>query len=141
MGDETNKDLRIAYQILVEDIRHTKARQWTLTYYVLLLFVAIIGFKRVLLPVMTWQEEFILFLISFLLGVWATVCLRTLQEDMRRYRERLQKLDSMLSCTFQQNCPVIHDYNKLSYNWKFLWTFIITIWVGVIFVGWLLLKI
>ena len=39
-------DFRMRYQVFIEDIRYLKTRQWTVTYYLLLLFAAIITFWK-----------------------------------------------------------------------------------------------
>ena len=36
------------YSILIDDIKYLKSRQWTITYYLLLLYAAIIGFCKLM---------------------------------------------------------------------------------------------
>ena len=44
------------WQITIDDIRYIKNRQWTVTYYLLLLFAAIIGFYEVITPEKAWDR-------------------------------------------------------------------------------------
>ena len=43
---ETPQDFRMRYQVAIDDIKYIKTRQWSVTYYLLLLYAALIGFYR-----------------------------------------------------------------------------------------------
>lgn len=43
-----HSDFLNRYSILIDDIKYLKSRQWTITYYLLLLYAAIIGFYKLM---------------------------------------------------------------------------------------------
>jgi hypothetical protein len=45
-SDPAKDDFRMRYQAFIDDIKDIKTRQWTVTYYLLLLFAAVITFWR-----------------------------------------------------------------------------------------------
>jgi hypothetical protein len=92
----TYADFRMRYQITIEDIKHIKNRQWTVTYYLLLLFAAIIGFyKTVNDPnsvaiAFLWIQRAVLSLIAIAVAVLGhKFFLSNFQETLVRYRSNL----------------------------------------------------
>ncbi len=86
------EDFRMRYQITMDDIKYIKSRQWVVTYYLLLLFVAIIGFYKIISPehgtLPCWQRA-ILFMIPVgiaVLGIWF---LYRFQKTLARFRTYL----------------------------------------------------
>ena len=60
------EDFRMKYKILIDDIKYIKSRQWTVTYYLLLLYAAVIGFSKYLNSVDCIQKNQIIQYVEYL---------------------------------------------------------------------------
>ena len=47
-SNDKHADFSNRYSILIDDIKYLKSRQWIITYYLLLLYAAIIGFYKLM---------------------------------------------------------------------------------------------
>ena len=94
---EVYQDFRIRYQILINDIKYIKSRQWAVTYYLLLIFFAIIGFYEALgIENMNVSEPIIFLLLKLVLSLIAAAVpivglyfLKEFNRALARYREEL----------------------------------------------------
>ena len=93
---ENNGDkFRFFYQHLSSDIENTKKRQWSIPYYILLLFAAIIGVDS--LPGPTDKDVWRYFLCAAaipitLVGLWHIIDVHLNQV---RYRRKIYKLENL----------------------------------------------
>ena len=105
--EDIKRDFRMRWQITIDDIRYIKNRQWTVTYYLLLLFAAIIGFYEVIIPrdaILPCWQRVVLFLVAIYIAGIGTYFLREFQKTAARYRKRLVKeLTPSLSLEFQKS--------------------------------------
>jgi hypothetical protein len=85
---EAPQDFRMRYRVIIDDIKYIKSRQWAVTYYLLLLFAAIISFHHLVNPVYPWQEKILTF-IAILVAALGTFYLMEFQYRLSLYRERL----------------------------------------------------
>jgi len=88
---EFSQDFRMRYQVIIDDIKYIKNRQWAVTYYLLLLFVAIIGFYKIINPeqvILPWLRC-TLFMIAVGVAVFGILFLNGLEKTLARYRKRL----------------------------------------------------
>jgi hypothetical protein len=98
------EDFRMLYQMLINDIENTKRRQWAVTYYLLLLLGAIIGFSGLIDIEKGWScswEKCLLILISTAISVFGTCYLNYLTGTLIRYRKRANETLSYLSEDFR----------------------------------------
>jgi len=103
--ESTFADFRMVYQALLNDLENTKRREWSLTYYLLLLFAAIIGFSKTIgldkIGYSCW-EKWVLLVIAAAIVVFGTCYLRYLTTKMIWYRRRIDNARSHLSTDFQE---------------------------------------
>jgi hypothetical protein len=142
-----NEDFRMRYQSTLADIDSIKGRQWAATYYILLLFGAIIGFCSALggqkshtyvLQAFPWMRWSLLF-ISIAIGVAGTFILIEFYERLKEYRERLWNCVDHLS-------DELRDFDRMgqkppSQRKDVKWYtgfFISMLWAGVVFVSFFL---
>ena len=94
MRKEINKDFRLAYQIMTDDIRLEKDRMWKLTYYLLLSFACIISLKKMLCVYMYYHTNIRLLLIAtvFILLLAGTHHLLAMNNNIWSYRNKLGDL-------------------------------------------------
>ena len=93
--NDTNADLKkfqFFYQHLSDDIEYAKRRQWSIPYYILLLFAAIIGIHKagVGFSGITFLLPILASIIS-LFGVWHVFDVHFVQA---KYRKQLHNLDN-----------------------------------------------
>ncbi len=122
------------YQILIDDVKYTKNRQWQISYYtMILLAAAIIGLSTALnqKPI-----QIILFIISGLLAAVGTYILVRFQKDLRRYRENITKVRLRFPGGLKEIASYKPAEEDKSYYVNILYIQIGTIWVSVVFVGW-----
>lgn len=106
-NEEFPQDFRMRYQVIIDDIKYIKSRQWAVTYYLLLLFAAIIGFYKIISPeqvILSCWLRCILFMVAVGVAVFGILFLNGLEKTLARYRERL--IDDILpnlSDRFQQS--------------------------------------
>jgi len=86
------EDFRMRYKIYIDDIKYAKSRQWTVTYYLLLLFVAVVGLAELL----KFEILEVSIIVNILLSVSALIVgflgrffLDKLHNDIVRYRKNL----------------------------------------------------
>ena len=145
----TIEDFRMLYQLMPGIIETTKQRQWTITYYLLLLHAAIIGFCKTVkidsscnnLPF----EKVVLTVLAFLIIAFGVYRLLEFQFTLARYRKRSLDALSYLSKNFQISEKNGHEvqYGKewdkrYPSNWNGFWNFtaylIILLCIGALFV-------
>jgi hypothetical protein len=143
------EELKLLYQITVDDIKYAKRLLWTIGYSILLGYSAIIGFRgfiniQHIAPCFTQKLIYImsiLFLAIFIniLGIYQ---LMEIQKTLSVYRMRLTAIKLSLGDKFQKIIEVSNEFkgdaeNYYSYNRYGSWIlqFIILFAVGIYFVG------
>jgi hypothetical protein len=90
--DRAMADFRMRYQVTIDDIKYIKTRQWAVTYYLLLLYAAVIGFYKIMKPdhgiIPCWQKV-VLYLTIVGIAVFGIFFLNKLEKTLARYRKRL----------------------------------------------------
>lgn len=89
--DNDIQKLQFAYQHLSTDIEHSKKRQWSIPYYILLLFAAIVGLKKLadysvnsnLISLLADYLPYITTIISFA-GIYHVIDVHFIQVSNRR---------------------------------------------------------
>jgi hypothetical protein len=130
------------YPITIEDIRHLKRQQWSITYYGLLLDAAIIGFYKLLntsLVVTCREKAFLLVAALIVFGI----CVGYLIEHQYRltdYRKRLKGIRNTFTDETKEILPLSEDYTSFGYFFGIVIPFIIVLILGVIFIAWILFR-
>lgn len=133
------EDLRMEYSKTIDDIKYIKSRQWTVTYYLLLLYASIIGFYRIMdvSIELVCTLKFVLFILALSIGILGTLYHYDFQSRLQRYRKKLLKIVNNLSPEFSQ---IVKNGIATGYCswfkgfWKFTFPFILMLWIGVGFV-------
>ena len=143
-----NSEFLNRYSILIDDIKYLKSRQWTITYYLLLLYAAIIGFYKL----MGFDdgtgyciEKSVLIILTFLIAALGTVYQCVFQSRLSRYRTLLKGTLNHLSDAFRdfeldrlrERFRNQERYTSWS-NGFYLFTlpFIVIFWIGVGLIFW-----
>jgi hypothetical protein len=101
--ESTFADFRMVYQALLNDLENAKRREWSLPYYLLLLFAAIIGFSKTIgLDKIGCWEKSALVIVAAAIALFGTVYLGYLTGKMIWYRRRRDDARSHLSTDFQE---------------------------------------
>ena len=89
-----NPDLRLLYQITIEDIRYAKDRQWKIIYYSLLTFAAIIGFYFAAEDTFFsgWGPKLVLVVLALFVSLVAVHHLTDSQKCLCEYRMRIEAI-------------------------------------------------
>lgn len=89
-----NADLRLLYQVTIEDIRYAKDRQWKIIYYSLLTFAAIIGFYIVAEDgfFSGWCPKLVLVVLVLFVSLLAVHHLTDSQKCLCEYRMRIEAI-------------------------------------------------
>ena len=148
--ESINQDFRMRFSTVLDDIKYIKSRQWSVTYYCLLIFPAIMAFYKIIkldpqIAVPCWQRV-ILFLIAIFIGVLGTIFQVDFQDRLYGYRKRLVKeVLPQLSGKLEES--ELRDTDKVKYvsRWngfvKFTLPFILMLWIGVLIVFWYLFLV
>lgn len=83
----SSEDLRMRFETLIEDIKYTKDRQWTITYYLLLLYSGLIALGRI--DNICYGIEIFLGLLGLSILVFGIRYLNDLIVSIQRYRKYL----------------------------------------------------
>ena len=115
---ERNKDFRLAYQIITDDIRLEKDRMWKFVYYILLMFVGIISLHRTL-DISSWFISVPTTLLLTCIGICNTIALH---DSVEAYRDRLTRIkESWQSSVFyNKNIFPKDSHNKKGVNLYYL---------------------
>ena len=147
--ESTNQDFRMRFPSIIDDIKYIKSRQWTVTYYCLLIFPAIMAFSKFIKldqqTVPCWQRV-ILFLIAIFVGVLGSVYQYDFQDRLSKYRERLMKeVVPNLSNKFEKSETKGMDKDRYVSFWngflRFTFPLILMVWLGVFIVFWYLFLV
>ena len=90
--EKENEELRLLYQITIGDIENAKRRQWSIVYYILLSFAALIGFYSVTKANFIydcWYQKLCLLLPTLFVNFFGIYLLMDFQKNMCKYRMRL----------------------------------------------------
>lgn len=90
--ESTVADFRMRYQITINDIKYIKTRQWAVTYYLLLLYAAIIGFSEIIKPdqgILPCWQRVVLYLTIVGIAVFGIFLLNNFEKTLARYRKGL----------------------------------------------------
>lgn len=143
---EAPQDVRMRYQIFIDDIKYIKTRQWTVTYYLLLIFAAIVGFSKAV--GLQAKGDFslgrnLLSLLAFLTAALGTFYQCNFQSRIKQYRtlileiinEREPKLSDDFAAWDRGSIGDIDEYTSWWKDfWVFTFPFILMLWLGVVFV-------
>lgn len=113
--DKKNEEMRMIYQIFIDDIRHIKNQQWQVTYYGLLIQAAIVGFYEIFNEI---EAKLVLSIISGFISLLGVVFLVIYQINMGRYRKKKREIRE----TFNKEVQKIF-INKISIDCLFTVTF------------------
>jgi len=147
-NNTTLEDFRMRYSILIDDIKYMKSRQWTVTYYLLVLYGAIVGFYK--LMGFDQGKDFcvqknVLIIMTLLVAVLGTIYQCDFQSRVTRYRKLLYGVIDHLSeefRKFEQSALKERFKNAEGYIswwngfWLFTFPFILMLWIGAGLVYW-----
>ena len=152
MNDKNSKteaeELRMLYQITIDDIRYAKRQQWAITYYGLLLITGILGFYKLIQSSKTniaCFEKGILFALAVLIALMGTWILCTFQKSLCEYRERLVRIINKkenFSKKFKDALgDISRDYTSFYYYFgSIVFPFILILWIAAGFVFWIFYR-
>jgi len=109
---DSSDDFRMRFQTLIEDIKYTKDRQWTITYYILLLYSGLIALG--LTEMICSGQEIVLVVFGAFILFFGWKYLNSLIKSIQEYREYLFKA---ISPELSINKPEINTL-KLRYDSK-----------------------
>jgi hypothetical protein len=141
MEEQNSTDISVSdclsyHQTLIDDIKFAKGQQWRLAYYILLLEGAIIGIFKAL-PKRT-AITIVLFTTVLVVSAFGTLFLFKFQKDLTRYRGNIKKIRA----NFPEELKKISAYEPAegdsTYYAGFLVFIVSVIWVGFVFVGWII---
>ncbi len=138
------EELRLLYSISIEDIRYSKNRQWSITYYGLLTYAALIGFYGLIqgqfCDLFLSQKSFYLLLLItpgaliFLVCVWLIM---DIHSKLIRYRDKLKAIDKTFETTpkkIAQSGPGNLEIGRL--YWVFPGVFLALVGFGFLYLAW-----
>ncbi len=149
-NDSVSEDFRMRIPVLIDDIKYIKTRQWTVTYYLLLLYGAIIGFYKLILSSgveISCIQKSILMLITLSIGGIGTIYQVKFHSRLIKYRRLLDKIldENYLSqkyIDFEKEALGERKRNEkdeiawINDFWLYTLPFIIMLLIGVAFVSW-----
>jgi hypothetical protein len=94
---------------IYDAINLSKRQQWTITNYVILVYVAIFGLAKYWGNSTTPIEKAGLSLLAFMAGVYAVVLLILIQKDLGAYRQQLQKIYDRWLCKCERKLLKVED--------------------------------
>ena len=146
MADEGKNDgksaaeIRMIYQHLFDEVHWLKRQQWTVTYYTVLVYVALVGVKALLVNAspIDFRLSPILGMLAILAAVASVGIVLDLQCALTKARERqyaIQVVDFERSTRDFLNFPI--GKHKVSFwqHWPILVLMIVTAIVGAILVN------
>jgi len=151
--ESTFADFRMRYSVCVEDIRYVKSRQWSVTYYLILLFAAIIGFAAAQGSDLRIALRILLSIMGLIVALTGTCFLCQFQKDLAKYRRRLvYDILPNLSETFQFYEAKAHkeglnetdkknwreNYSSQRKGLTWIGTLAVFLWAAWVFVTWYL---
>jgi hypothetical protein len=141
-SERREQELRMLYPVTIEDIRHLKRQQWSITYYGLLLDGAIVGFYKLLSTslTVTCKEKAFLLVAAFVVFL---ICVGYLIEHQYRltvYRKRLKEIRDTFTEKTKEILPVSEHYTSFGYFFGIVIPFIVVLTLGVIFIAWILFR-
>jgi hypothetical protein len=128
---------RLHYQNQLDALENTKRRQWSVPYYILLLFAAIIGFcKLINIPVSSawFPGRELLIILSWgisILGIYHVIDNHGTQA---RYRGKIKQIGKKYVSAFIHDTSIRKKWCYFEYFFWFTVPFIILITVGFVFV-------
>jgi len=160
IAEKNNAELRLLYQICIDDIEHTKSRQWATIFYVLLALAATVGFynlTRTQFNYLCWNQKFLLLIPAFfisLLGMWIlmdaqkSLCVYRMRilAIMKKFGKDAQGILEIPNVSLEQNIYRLlggkeGDYPSFDrYFWFMVFPFILLMMTGLFFVALLLLT-
>jgi hypothetical protein len=147
-SDNTHSEFLNRYSILIDDIKYLKSRQWTITYYLLVLYAAIIAFYKL----MNFDkgndiclEKTLLTILILLIAVLGTIHQCSFQSRITRYRNLIEDILPHFSEPFRDfeiNALKERFINEKRYSswwngfWLFTFPFITIFWVTSVLIIW-----
>jgi len=142
-------DLRLLYQINIDNIENAKNRQWRTTYYVLAVFAAIIGFCQLgsidIYAHGLGSKVICLLIPAFLFQLLGTYHVLNTHKIQCEYRNKIIAIESQFIGKAKEVVENIdtedgRDYRKYSYYlFKVVLPFYIMMLIGFCFVAWVVL--
>ena len=132
-------EIRTLLSIVVDDIKYAKNKQWSLTYYVLLTYAALIGFCSFLEDKPFYDDieiKFIIIIPAILISIVGIYNLLDTHKRIAFYRERINKIQKYLSFEPRSIINIRPEQNSHNYAGfdRYFW-FLTVPFIGVIFFG------
>ena len=146
MADEENPEaksaaeIRMIYQHLFDEVHWLKRQQWTVTYYTVLVYVALVGVKALVVAVGLWLGH-TLGILAILAAVASVGIVLDLQYTLTKARKRqrdIQVVDFEKSTQDFLDC--VTGEHKVSFwkHWPILVLMIGTAIAGAALVNWII---
>jgi len=130
-------DFRMRYSCFIDDIKYLKSRQWSVTYYLLLLFGAIVGFQKALPKTANLNNElFVLALGIGIIGIIGIAFQHDFQRRLQEYRRHnMKEVVPYMSKAFQEYENRVSQrrkrYTSFFNGIGFTMIFVLILWMGV----------
>lgn len=99
-SSDDREELRLLYQITVNDLAYFKTQQWSVTNYALLLFAGVIGVAQLLRPNVTLADRVVLVGATIAIACSALFVLSRLQKSIRIRQSRLEAVRTQFTEAF-----------------------------------------
>lgn len=93
-------DLRLLYQISVNDLSYFKTQQWSVTNYTLLLYAGVVSVAQMLKPGLSVTDRYILGALTLVVGAAALGILTKLQKSVNVRQSRLDSVRTQMTEAF-----------------------------------------
>jgi hypothetical protein len=138
------QELQLLYDLSARDIENAKRRQWSMVYYALLSFAAIVILYDIItdeydyIPTLTWLKYFLL-ITAWLINLLSMWHIMDTHRCMCEYRMRLNEINDELEETTQDILNMEKHYPRL---WRYFVSFTVPFFslltIGLFLVIWLL---
>jgi len=145
--ESTFADFRMKYQAILDDIKFIRGRKWAVTYYLLLLYAAIIGFSKAIGLDQTYGscgQKGILFTIALGVAALGIYFIYDMQRTLARYRRNITRTLPYLSKDFERFEIEGHkerygeewfkNYTSWWKDWRYTLVFMAMMMLGLVFV-------
>jgi len=93
-------DLRLLYQISVNDLTYFKTQQWSVTNYTLLLYAGVVGVAQMLKPGLSVADRYVLVVLTVIVAAAVLGILTKLQKSVNVRQLRLDAVRTKMSDAF-----------------------------------------
>ncbi len=130
--ENKDEDLRMLYQVSSQDLVFFKQQQWSVTNYVLLLYVGIFGLTQIHDSICL---GLIMSLIASIAGIFGVIIIKKLEGSINCRRDRLKSIRGFLSKEFN---TAWESGNKDKDSTYIAWLLAIAIAIGIPTIWWFL---